>query len=108
MLYRAEAFEPLTDEPWDGERVATAIRRIVADADEGFAGDDLWPADDWDAWTLPQPLTGLYAGAAGVVWALDTLRRRGHADTRLDLARGARTVLDRWRAEPSLPRGTDV
>jgi len=108
VLYRPEAFEPLTDEPWDAGRVARGIRAIVADADEAFAGDDLWPAGEWDAWSLPQPLTGLYAGAAGVVWAVETLRRRGHADTRLDLARGARTVLDRWRAEPCLPRGIDL
>ncbi len=31
-------------------------------------------------------LKNLYVGAAGVIWALDALRRRGHAETSLDLA----------------------
>ena len=80
MLYRPEAFEPLTPEPWHEARVRAAIRRIVADADERFDEDDLWPAAAWDAWRTPLPLKSLYVGAAGVVWALDWLRRRGHAE----------------------------
>ena len=34
MLYRPEAFEPLTDEPWEEARVRSAIKAIVADADD--------------------------------------------------------------------------
>ena len=41
----------------------------------------------------------MYAGAAGVAWALDALRRRGHAETSLDLAAVAARGLERWRAE---------
>jgi hypothetical protein len=108
MLFRPDAFEPLTDEPWRAERVSGSVRAVVRDVDDAFAGDDLWPAHEWDAWTLPQPLTGLYAGAAGVVWALDVLRKRGHAETQLDLASVARTVRERWRAEPGLPRGVEL
>jgi hypothetical protein len=108
VLYRPEAFEPLTDEPWDARRVAAGVREIVADADSAFADDALWPAEEWDAWTLPLPLTGLYAGAAGVVWALDVLRRRGRAETRLDLGSVAVTTLQRRRAEPSLPSGIEL
>lgn len=108
MLYRPDAFEPLTEERWDAVRVAHGMRAIVADVDDAFAGDELWPADEWDAWTLPQPLTGLYAGAAGVVWALDVLRRRGHAETRLDRAAVARTVRERWSVAPGLPRGVEL
>ena len=52
MLYRPEAFEPLTDEPWSEGRVRDAIARIVADADAGYRGPRLmWPADAWDAGT---------------------------------------------------------
>ena len=107
MLYRPEAFEPLTEEPWDEERVRGAIRAIVADADAAFDPDMLWPAHEWDAWTLPLPLTNLYVGAAGVAWALDALRRREHAETGLDVAAAARRALECWRAEPGLPAGID-
>jgi lantibiotic modifying enzyme len=108
VLYRPEAFEQLTDDPWDAEGVRAAIRRIVADVDDAFDPDELWPADEWDGWQTPLPLKCLYTGAAGVIWALDALRRRGHAETRLDLARAARRTLERWRAEPDLMSGVEL
>jgi len=46
---------------------------------------------------MTTPLKTLYVGAAGVVWALDVSRRRGHAETRLDLPRVARRTLAMWR-----------
>ena len=39
-------------------------------------------------------MKNLYVGAAGVLFALDELRRRGHAETRLDLAELARGNID--------------
>ena len=102
MLYAPEAFEPLTDEPWDEERVRAAIRAIVADADAAYDPAGLWPANEWDAWKTPEPLTAVYAGAAGMVWALDALQRRGHAESRLDLPAAAARSLELWRAEPGL------
>ncbi len=45
----------------------------------------------------------LYCGAAGVVWALDALRRRGHAETQLDLADAAARTLAAWREVPDFP-----
>jgi len=105
MLYRPEDFVPLTDEPWDEARVLAAIRAIVADADEHFDPDGLWPANEWDAWQSPVPLKDLYVGAGGVVLALDVLRRRGHAETRIDLASASAKTLDLWRIEPDLSGG---
>ena len=102
MLYRPEAFEPLTDGPWNEGRARDAIARIVADVDDAFDPEGLWPADEWDAWGFEPPLTDLYAGAAGVIWALDVLRRRGRAESRLDLEAAALETLDRWR-ESELP-----
>jgi hypothetical protein len=102
VLYRPEAFEPLTDEPWGEARVRAAIQRIVDDADDAYDPDGLWPAHEWDVWQTPLPLKNLYAGAGGVVWALDALRRRGHAESKLDLAAAALRVLELWRAEPGL------
>src|SRR5436190_14616189 len=100
MLYEPAQFEPLTDEPWDPARVEGAIATIVADADEAFDPEALWPAHEWDGWRSPLPLKNLYVGAAGVIWALDALRRSGHAETSLDLAGAALRSLELQRAEP--------
>jgi len=51
-------------------------------------------------WQEPLPLKNLYVGAAGVIWALDGLRRRGHTETSLDLAAAALRTLELERAEP--------
>src|SRR5205085_4342297 len=100
VLYEPAQFEPLTAEPWDPGRVEDAIATIVADADAAFDPGVLWPAHEWDGWEEPLPLKNLYVGAAGVVWALDALRRRGHAETSLDLAAAALRTLELKRAEP--------
>src|SRR5437763_5555845 len=89
VLYEPVEFEPLIDEPWVPARVEDAIAAIVSDADAAFDREELWPAHEWDGWEAPLPLTSLYAGAAGVIWALDALRRRGRAETSLDLAAAA-------------------
>ena len=100
MLYEPVHFEPLTDEPWDPGDVEDAIATIVADADTAFDLAALWPAHEWDGWEEPLPLKTLYLGAAGVIWALDALRRGGHAETSLDLADAALRTLELKRAEP--------
>ena len=101
MLYRPEDFVPLTDESWNAERIRTGIREIVADTDAAFRGPKLlWPADRWDRWRATSPLKTLYCGASGVVWALDELRRRGHAETALDLTDVALATLERQRSRP--------
>jgi len=107
MLYEPELHEPLTDEPWDPGRVADAIRAIVADADVACDPDTLWPAAEWDVWQATAPLKNLYVGAAGVVWALDALRRRGHAETTFDLAAAARRTLEAWGETPDYAQWDD-
>jgi hypothetical protein len=106
-LYRPEAFEPLTDEPWDEERVRGAIRAMVTDAEASFDEEWLWaPVEDWDAagGTAPLPLTTLYRGASGVVHGLNVLHRRGVAETRLNLATIARRAYEIWCANPAAER----
>ena len=103
MLYSPDEFEPLTDEPWDDERVRAAIRAIVADADAAFDPAGLWPANEWDAWGSTPPVKDLYCGAGGVIWALDALRRRGHAETAYRPRRGGRAD-DRALARGAGPR----
>ena len=106
-LYQAEAFEPLTDTPWDEGRVRDAIRDIVADTDSALRGPKLlWRAHRWDGWRATSPLKNLYVGAAGVLWTLDQLRRRGHAETKLDLAGLAHRNLGLFRAKPDYVKAT--
>jgi Lanthionine synthetase C-like protein len=100
VLYIPEAFEALTDEPWDEGRVRSAIGAIVAHVDEAFDPVRLWPAAEADADGAPAPLKDLYCGAAGVVWALDALRRRGQAESRIDLAAAAGRALELQRERP--------
>jgi Lanthionine synthetase C-like protein len=99
-LYEPAQFEPLIDEPWVPARVEDAIAAIVSDADAAFEREALWPADELDGWEEPLPLKSLYVGAAGVIWALDALRQRGHAETSLDLAAAAFRTLELKRAAP--------
>ncbi len=78
MLYKPEAFEPLTDTPWDEKRVRDAIAEIA------HGGEP--PTDELD----------LFGGAASAVYALDVLRRRGLAEPRVDLAAEALRALELW------------
>jgi len=108
MLFRTEAFERLTDERWVESRVRAAIREIVHDAEAAFDADRLWPADEWDGWNTPLPLTSLYVGAAGVIWALAALERRGHAEPAMPLGEAAKRALEAWRRRPSLMEGVEL
>jgi len=104
-LFSPELHEPLTDEPWSAERAAAAVRAIVADADDHYDETALWaPSDEWDDWggQARLPLTTLSTGAAGAVWGLDRLRRRGHAEPRTDTARAAVRALEAWRLAPDV------
>jgi hypothetical protein len=101
MLYRPEAFEPLVDEGWDEARVRDGIAAIVADTDAALRGPTLlWRAESWDNWHATSPLKNLYVGAAGVLWALDQLRRRGFRETTLHLADLALRNLALFREKP--------
>jgi lantibiotic modifying enzyme len=108
VLYDPGAFEPLNEEPWDEARVRDGIAAIVADADAAFDPDELWPAHEWDGWRATLPMKNLYVGAAGMVFALDFLRRTGFAETTLDLPSAVTRALERWRAEPDYMEGEVV
>jgi Lanthionine synthetase C-like protein len=100
VLFKPELHEPLTDEAWDEGRVRDAVARVVVDADTAFEPQQLWPAHEWDGWQATAPLKDLYVGASGVIWALDVFRRRGLAETEIDLAAAAQRTLEAWRELP--------
>jgi hypothetical protein len=103
LLYSPEGFEPLTDEAWSEPRVRDRLRELVAVVDSAFRGPRLfWRAHEWDRWKATSPMKNLYVGSAGVLWALDVLRRRGHAETTLDLAALAIRNVELFRERPDL------
>lgn len=107
MLYTPANYEPLTDEPWDETRVRDRIAALVAETDATLDAKRFWPpVEEWDAarGTAPLPLTTLYRGASGVLWALDVLRRRGLAESTLDLPALARRAWEVWSANPAPER----
>ncbi len=109
MLYRPEAFEPLVDTPWSELRARAAIREIVGDADNAFRGPRrFWRADEWDGWHSTSPMKNLYVGTAGMLWALDRLRRRGYTETKLDLAELAHRNVELFRERPDYMKGEKV
>src|SRR4029453_11575539 len=100
MLYEPTKFDALIEEPWVPARVEDAIAGIVADSDAAFHPKALWPAHEGDAREKPLPLSGLYVGAAGVIWALDELRTRGHSESSRDLAAAVLRAVELERAMP--------
>ncbi len=75
------------------------MRAIVAGAEDAFAPDALWQADERDLPYGESPLKDLYAGAAGMTLALDALRGRGHADVTIDLAGAALRALELFQPD---------
>lgn len=108
MLYRPEDFEPVTEEVWDETQMRQAIGRIVSDADEAYRRQPLWPPPPDSPVASGRPEPSLYAGAPGVLWALDALQRRGHAASALDLPAIALEALEAWRAAPVVFPGMDL
>ena len=96
MLYDPQLHEPLTDRRWDEAWVRGRISALVVDADAAYDERTFWPADEWDAWEAPLPLTDLYCGAAGVLWALHEL------GSSLDLRAAGARALEQFREAPDL------
>jgi hypothetical protein len=99
VIYDATAHEPLTTTAWDEVAVRAKIATIVADAESALR-DRGWPNhpldDDDPDGPLPETVSCLYLGAAGMIWALHTL------GSTLDLAVLADGALARYRVHPDL------
>lgn len=67
---------PLAQDDWNESAVRVMIEEIAADAIAHFNPDTLWPAHPNDD-GVGDGDPSFYKGAAGVVWALDYLRRIG-------------------------------
>jgi hypothetical protein len=69
---------PLRPVAWDADVARVAIGEIIADALAHFEGERFWPAHPSDD-DVEDGNGTVYIGAAGMLWALDALRRRGSA-----------------------------
>jgi Lanthionine synthetase C-like protein len=80
MLFEPGRHQALSSDRWDEQFVRAAINRITTDTIRDFSATTLWPTHPDDA---PPSATfyNLYIGAAGVIWALDYLRRSDATDT---------------------------
>jgi hypothetical protein len=79
VLFTPARHEPLADRRFSEAAAREAIVRIAARAERELdAADGRWPRDPADALSEGAgPESGLYCGAAGVVWALDELAAQG-------------------------------
>jgi hypothetical protein len=73
-LFDVASHGPLTAQPWDEGRAAAAVAAIVDDAERAFDPQALWPIHERDVdGDEGRAMSGLYLGAAGVIWALHEL-----------------------------------
>jgi hypothetical protein len=89
---------PLRSMAWDPGAAAQAIDEIVADALDHFDGDQFWPAHVLDE-GIRGGHSSIYAGAAGVIWALEYLRRVGATKAHFDFCPYLTQLLDKTKAE---------
>lgn len=89
---------PLRPLAWDPAVAARAIDDIIADALEHFGGERFWPAHPLDD-DVKDGNSSIYIGAAGMIWALEYLRRVGATKTSFDFRPHLTTLLEKTRAE---------
>jgi hypothetical protein len=88
---------PLRPVPWDPRAATSAIGEIVADARAHFDAHLFWPAHPLD--DVEDGSCSIYVGAAGVIWALEYLRRAGAAPDSIDFRPNLARLLEKSIAE---------
>ena len=88
MLHDPARHEALTATPWSEAAARSSIQAIADDLCERFDAATLWPVHPREREEGDKPVRQpmLYNGAAGVVWALQTLGEQGMARVDMDLA----------------------
>ena len=101
MLYTPQAHEPLVEQAWDEEAARAAIRAIARDCERAFDRACHWPFHPRDADDDGEErFTTVYLGSAGVIDALELLRRRGLADEGRDYRPVLEQAVELYRATP--------
>jgi hypothetical protein len=100
LLYEPDRHERRRGADWTDARACAAIERIASDAHRGFSAERLWPIHPFDvAAERPAAQKPLYFGAAGVIWALDELFRRGAAASGPQYLPAVRDLVSRHQAD---------
>ncbi|HUO93841.1 MAG TPA: LanC-like protein [Rhizomicrobium sp.] len=81
-LFQSDRHESLISTPWNENEARRAIGDIASSALAHFDPEKLWPSHPVDS--VPDGVAGVYMGAAGVVLALDHLKRAGAIDAARD------------------------
>jgi hypothetical protein len=97
-MIEASRHVPLRSEPWDRGAAVQAIDDIVADALGQFGDDRFWPAYPTDG-GLKDGDSSIYSGAAGVIWALEHLKRVGATKANFDFRPYLPQLLERTQTE---------
>jgi|SRR5215831_5456648 len=84
--------------PWDAGAAAEAIAEIIADALDRFGGDQFWPGHPLDGGEMDGH-SSIYFGAAGVIWALEHLKRVGVTKANFDFCPYLSQLLERTKRE---------
>jgi hypothetical protein len=86
LLYEPERHEPLVPDPWNEAAARGWVERFAKDAQRSFSRTGLWAPHprDLERGDPREPSTTIYDGAAGVIWALDHLARKGVAICSID------------------------
>jgi hypothetical protein len=74
-LFQSDRHESLISAPWNESEARRAIGEIAQSALTHFDPEKLWPSHPLDG--VPDGVAGVYMGAAGVILALDHLKRAG-------------------------------
>lgn len=88
----------LTSAEWDPRVARLAIQEIVDDAADRFDPAAYWPSHPQEE-GLPDGNASLYFGAAGVLWAMEFLKREGAAEHRIEVAAQLPALLDAVRRQ---------
>lgn len=77
-LYIPDRHEALQIKPWSLTKAKRIMTEVFELTIKSFQGDQLWPVhpDIKNDYHLTRPITGLYNGAAGSIWALMQLQQR--------------------------------
>jgi hypothetical protein len=96
MTFDPARHSALARTDWDPDDARAAIAEIVADAEAAFDPETYWPSHPQED-GLPAGMAGLYFGAAGVLWAMDFLKREGAASHGIEIPRLLPGLLNRLR-----------
>ncbi len=93
-MFQKDRHEALVSTPWDEAEARAAILEIASSALSRFDAQTLWPSHPMDE-GVPDGTAGMYMGAAGVILALDYLKRARAIDYAQDFRPALPGIVER-------------